>query len=88
MNFNENFRLALRALAANKMRSILTMLGIIIGVGSVVALMAIGTGATAGITQQVQALTCSRCCPVRSRPGRATRAWPNKPFSTIRTINC
>lgn len=56
MNFNENFRLALRALSANKMRSILTMLGIIIGVGSVVALMAIGTGATAGITQQVQGI--------------------------------
>jgi putative ABC transport system permease protein len=56
MNFTENFRLALRALAANKMRSILTMLGIIIGVGSVVALMAIGTGATAGITNQVQGI--------------------------------
>jgi len=56
MNFTENFRLALRALAANKMRSILTMLGIIIGVGSVVALMAIGNGATAGITNQVQGI--------------------------------
>jgi putative ABC transport system permease protein len=56
MNFTENFRLALRALAANKMRSILTMLGIVIGVGSVVALMAIGNGATAGITSQVQGI--------------------------------
>jgi putative ABC transport system permease protein len=33
MNFFENFRIALRALAANKLRSALTMLGIIIGVG-------------------------------------------------------
>jgi putative ABC transport system permease protein len=56
MNFAENFRIALRALAANKLRSALTMLGIIIGVGAVVALMAIGTGATASITQQVQGI--------------------------------
>ena len=56
MNFSENFRIALRALAANKLRSALTMLGVIIGVGAVVALMAIGTGATASITQQVQGI--------------------------------
>ncbi|MBI3243570.1 MAG: ABC transporter permease [Chloroflexi bacterium] len=56
MNFSENFRVALRALAANKLRSILTMLGIIIGVGAVVALMAIGNGATASITSQVQGI--------------------------------
>ena len=56
MNFAENFRIALRALAANKLRSALTMLGIIIGVGAVVALMAIGTGATASITSQVQGI--------------------------------
>ncbi len=56
MNLSENFRIALRALAANKLRSILTMLGIIIGVGSVVALMAIGQGATASITSQVQGI--------------------------------
>jgi putative ABC transport system permease protein len=56
MNFAENFRIALRALAANKLRSALTMLGIIIGVGAVVALMAIGNGATASITSQVQGI--------------------------------
>src|SRR5437763_13832656 len=56
MNFAENVRIALRALAANKLRSALTMLGIIIGVGAVVALMAIGTGATASITKQVQGI--------------------------------
>ncbi|MBI3243567.1 MAG: ABC transporter permease [Chloroflexi bacterium] len=56
MNFSENFRIALRALTANKMRSALTMLGIIIGVGAVVALMAIGNGATASITGEVQGI--------------------------------
>jgi putative ABC transport system permease protein len=56
MGLRENFRIALRALAANKLRSALTMLGIIIGVGAVVALMAIGNGATASITSQVQGI--------------------------------
>jgi putative ABC transport system permease protein len=54
MNIFENVRIALRALAANKLRSALTMLGIIIGVAAVVALLAIGNGATASITSQVQ----------------------------------
>jgi putative ABC transport system permease protein len=56
MGLAENFRIALRALSANKLRSALTMLGIIIGVGAVVALMAIGNGATASITSQVQGI--------------------------------
>ncbi len=54
MNFFENLRIALRALAANKLRSGLTMLGIIIGVGSVVALMGIGAGASSDITSRVE----------------------------------
>jgi putative ABC transport system permease protein len=54
MIFTENFRVALRALTANKLRSALTMLGIIIGVGAVVALMAIGQGATSSITSQIE----------------------------------
>ncbi len=56
MNLSENIRIALRALAANKLRSALTMLGIIIGVGAVVGLLAIGNGATASITSQVQGI--------------------------------
>ena len=56
MNLFENIRIALRALAANKLRSGLTMLGIIIGVAAVVALMAVGAGATAGITSSIQGL--------------------------------
>jgi putative ABC transport system permease protein len=56
MNIFENIRIALRALAANKLRSGLTMLGIIIGVAAVVALMAVGQGATSGITSSIQGL--------------------------------
>src|SRR5690242_6289434 len=45
-------RLSLHTLAANKLRAALTMLGISIGVGAVIALLAIGTGVQAYITQQ------------------------------------
>jgi len=46
----------MRALASNPLRSLLTMLGVIIGVGAVVAMIAIGQGARQAVTQQVQAL--------------------------------
>ncbi|MGA8872487.1 MAG: ABC transporter permease [Candidatus Acidiferrales bacterium] len=56
MNPREVIRVALRALARNKMRTILTMLGIIIGVGAVICTVAIGQGASAQVQQQIQAL--------------------------------
>ncbi len=49
MNILESFVMAIRSLFTNKLRSILTMLGIIIGVGSVIALMSVGRGAQASI---------------------------------------
>ena len=54
MLFSENFKIAIRALRANKLRSVLTMLGIVIGVATVVALLSIGKGATASITSSIQ----------------------------------
>ncbi len=53
LNFSQNVRSAFRALLANKLRSALTMLGIVIGVGSVVALLSVGTGAQASITGRI-----------------------------------
>ncbi|HEY0885147.1 MAG TPA: ABC transporter permease [Ramlibacter sp.] len=50
------FRAALRALAANKLRSVLTMLGIIIGVGAVVTMIAVGRGATERVQEQMKGL--------------------------------
>ncbi|MDB5081182.1 MAG: hypothetical protein JWP00_3106 [Chloroflexi bacterium] len=47
MNIIESFKIALTSLASNKMRSLLTMLGIIIGVGAVIALQSIGEGVVA-----------------------------------------
>src|SRR5204862_1823920 len=52
----EVIRVALESLVANKTRSLLTMLGVIIGVASVVALLSVGQGASAAITGQVSAL--------------------------------
>ncbi|MBS1790414.1 MAG: ABC transporter permease [Acidobacteria bacterium] len=53
MNFLVVFRVAFRALARNKMRSALTMLGVIIGVGSVIAMVSIGQGAQASVQEQI-----------------------------------
>jgi putative ABC transport system permease protein len=50
------FRLALRALLRNKARSMLTMLGVIIGVGAVIVTVAIGAGARVSVTQQINSL--------------------------------
>src|SRR5260370_34863221 len=51
-----SIRVALRALGANKLRTTLTMLGIVIGVSAVIALMAIGRGAQAQVSAQIQSL--------------------------------
>jgi putative ABC transport system permease protein len=56
MDFWNTFRLALRALARNKLRSILTMLGIIIGVGAVIAVVSIGQGAQYLINEGIQSM--------------------------------
>ena len=54
MLFSQNIKTAFRGLLANKLRSALTILGIVIGVAAVVALMAIGNGATSSITNRIQ----------------------------------
>ena len=49
-------RIAMRALGRNKMRSILTMLGIMIGVGAVIAMLGVGQGARQTVQEQIQAM--------------------------------
>jgi len=51
-----SLRIALRALRVNKMRSFLTMLGIIIGIGAVIVMIAIGTGASRLIADQIASM--------------------------------
>jgi putative ABC transport system permease protein len=56
MSFFAALRAALRALAANKLRSMLTMLGIIIGVAAVITMIAVGRGATERVQSQMKGL--------------------------------
>src|SRR5687768_6311735 len=56
MNLTESIKVAISALGANKLRASLTMLGMIIGVGSVIALMSIGQGMQTGVEAQIGAL--------------------------------
>jgi putative ABC transport system permease protein len=80
MDLETIFRIALRALARNKMRSALTMLGIVIGVAAVIAMVGVGQGAENQVQQQIESfgtntVFVSAGSP-RSRPGGARRgAW-------------
>lgn len=56
MLFKESVRIALDALTANKLRTILTMLGIIIGVGAVIAMVSVGLGVRQNITNSISSL--------------------------------
>ena len=56
MNLDTALRAALRALTANLLRSVLTMLGIIIGVGAVITMLAVGRGATERVQEQIKGL--------------------------------
>lgn len=56
MNILNNLRVAFRSLTANMLRSVLTILGIVIGVAAVVALLSIGKGATQSVTSRVENL--------------------------------
>src|SRR6266702_4222760 len=56
MRIAPTFNVALRALRRNKLRSVLTALGIIIGVGAVIAMVSIGNGAKAQVEAQIASL--------------------------------
>ena len=63
MSFSDSLKVALEALNANKLRAMLTMLGIIIGVGSVIALMAVGQGSQKAISDQILGLEADVLSP-------------------------
>ena len=69
MKILDSIILAVRSLFANKLRSSLTMLGIIIGVGAVIALMSIGRGAQAQITSTIQDLGSNQLTVISQTPG-------------------
>ncbi len=77
------FRIALRALARNKLRSFLTMLGIIIGVGAVIAMVAIGEGAKATIRSQIASLGTNVLIIL---PGTTTQGGVRAGFGSVNTL--
>lgn len=67
MNIHNLFQIAFRAIAANKLRSFLTMLGIIIGVASVITMLAIGQGSKKSIQNQIAEMGSNM---IMIRPGQ------------------
>ncbi len=67
MNYSNLLKIALRAIAANKLRSFLTMLGIIIGVASVIAMLAIGQGSKKSIQANIAEMGSNM---IMIRPGQ------------------
>ncbi|WEG13575.1 ABC transporter permease [Pullulanibacillus sp. KACC 23026] len=56
MNIGQGFKMAFKSIMGNKLRTVLTMLGIIIGVTSVITLVSLGKGTSAEVSEQVQSL--------------------------------
>lgn len=83
MKVLEALRIALRALAANKLRSVLTMLGIIIGVGAVIALMSIGRGVEKYVTDQFAGLGSNL---LFIAPGQITEGPPSLRANPVRPL--
>jgi len=82
MSVIESIRVALQGLAANKLRSSLTMLGIIIGVGAVIALLALGEGTQAAITEEIQSIGSNLITVMPGRfEGHGPGATSNVPAS-------
>ncbi len=83
MNFGALLRIALRALAVNKLRSALTMLGIVIGVGAVIVMIAVGAGAQARVEDQIRALGSNLLLVM---PGSTTAGGVRLGFGSASTL--
>ena len=73
LNFGQTLNIAWRAILGNKTRSILTALGVIIGVAAVIALTSLGSGATGGITKQLEGLGTNLLTVGSGAGGRGAR---------------
>ena len=79
----ETLRVALRALLRNKMRSFLTMLGVIIGVGAVIAMVAIGEGAKARVEESFASMGSNLLIVM---PGSTTASGARGGFGSMPTL--
>jgi len=83
MSMLQLFRVALRALAINKLRSALTMLGIVIGVGAVIVMIAVGAGAQRRVEEQIRALGSNLLLVM---PGATTAGGVRMGFGSSSTL--
>ena len=83
MNGTNLFKIALRALANNKLRAFLTKLGIIIGVASVIAMLAIGQGSKKSIQQQISEMGSNM---IMIHPGAEMRGGVRQDPSAMQTL--
>lgn len=83
MNGTNLFKIAIRALANNKLRAFLTMLGIIIGVASVIAMLAIGQGSKRSIQQQISEMGSNM---IMIHPGAEMRGGVRQDPSSMQTL--
>lgn len=83
MNGTNLLKIALRALAHNKLRAFLTMLGIIIGVASVIAMLAIGQGSKKSIQQQIAEMGSNM---IMIHPGAEMRGGVRQDPSAMQTL--
>lgn len=83
MNTTNLFKIALKAIAANKLRSFLTALGIIIGVASVIAMLAIGQGSKRSIRKQISEMGSNM---IMIHPGADMRGGVRQDASEMQTL--
>jgi putative ABC transport system permease protein len=86
MNYTNLFRIAGRALVRNKMRAILTMLGIVIGVASVIAMLAIGEGSKQSIKEKMSSMGTNMIIimPIRTKGTDGMTAMRYSDVETLR----
>ena len=83
MNYQNLFKIALRAIAANKMRSFLTALGIIIGIAAVITMLAIGQGSKASIKANIAEMGSNM---IMISPGADMRGGVRQDASSMETL--
>lgn len=83
MNISNLFKIALRAIANNKMRSLLTMLGIIIGIASVIVMLAIGQGAKNSILTEISSMGSNM---ITIMPGNGQFGGVRQSASSMQTL--
>jgi len=86
VNLWESLRIALRALGRNKMRTSLTMLGMIIGVSAVITMLALGAGATQRVTASISALGTNLITVIPGSP-RVRFGGPGAGAAAITTLS-